>query len=418
MQIQFSEAFVCLLYLYQCLFRDLLYNEGEAVDDTNVKMHFCQGKPESAATTLIQHLSQPTWRVAITAAIINNTITHILCITIIFYMYSLTEYIQHFWSPLLLLLFLLSVYNIANSPVTHWTHWYQPLPWPITSKNLQWRCAKDCRLSLKSGRLGHHSIHITESFPSPLVMLSWPSLSTFALPFIKQNRAWDGVTVSAGQGYSWICAALCMFMVKVLLNYEILPDVFWQIWPNRSRQDDINESPCLTDKVLAVSAALFFFLPPTFFPSFSRWGWSLFHQCREVCSSTLRLLFACFSEVQPGLPVFEASPGIYILLGILWDYMPSVSSDSSSCHLIIDREKCPPTSYRHSWLAVQWFFFTMQIISLHLQDMSSSVYQLLCSFIVGHLLFKRIQKLTRQIRAEEKLWLEKSSLKSNFTIQN
>lgn len=56
-QTLFSEAFVCLLYLYQCLFGDLLYNEGETVDDTNVKMDFSQDKPEFAATTLIQRLS-------------------------------------------------------------------------------------------------------------------------------------------------------------------------------------------------------------------------------------------------------------------------------------------------------------------------------------------------------------------------
>lgn len=49
MQILFSKAFVCLLYLYQCLFRDLLYNEGKAVDDTNVKMHLYQGEPDFAA---------------------------------------------------------------------------------------------------------------------------------------------------------------------------------------------------------------------------------------------------------------------------------------------------------------------------------------------------------------------------------
>lgn len=193
---------------------------------------------------------------------------------------------------------LLSVYNTASSPVTHWTHWYQPLPWPITSKNLQWRCAKDCRISLKSGRLGHPPIHITGSFSSPLVMLSWPSLSTFGLPFIKQNRAWDQVTVSSGQGYSWIWAALCMFMVKVLLNYEILPNVFWQIWPNLSRLDDINESPCLTDKVLAVSAALyfcylfiFFFLPPLSFFHHFHAGANIYFISAEKCVPVLSDFF-------------------------------------------------------------------------------------------------------------------------------
>lgn len=43
---------VCLplpLYLYQRLFRDLLHNQGEAVDDPNVKQHLYQGESGFAA---------------------------------------------------------------------------------------------------------------------------------------------------------------------------------------------------------------------------------------------------------------------------------------------------------------------------------------------------------------------------------
>ncbi len=59
---------VCLLwlYLYQCLFRDLLYNQRDAVDDTNVKTRRISVKANlclqlcQLPTTLIQLLSQPT----------------------------------------------------------------------------------------------------------------------------------------------------------------------------------------------------------------------------------------------------------------------------------------------------------------------------------------------------------------------
>lgn len=45
-----------LLYLYQPLFRDLLYNQEEAVDDTNAKIHLYQGRPELCSfVNYLQH---------------------------------------------------------------------------------------------------------------------------------------------------------------------------------------------------------------------------------------------------------------------------------------------------------------------------------------------------------------------------